>query len=361
MSEQGPGSSGEQELGIGVPGLGGGENELGAQTSLGMTYIYLPEDDSHFDDDYWATSDLWAPVGTTVDATRLPRKVEGEYSGASPKNEWTGGLVRGNTALAGQHLVGPGGTGLRGRKTWLATPDFLLALGSDVSTQSGADIVTTVEHRNLGANSRRMIVDGRETALFQGSAQWAHLEGVGGYVIADAPRLEADVSTRTGAWSRMKTGASDQLISRSYGTIRIIGGGTHAYAVLPGATVQETVSASMVHPWWIEANSAAVQAVHVGNLLAMNVWSPSRVAGLDIGQPASIIMRRTKGYLEFAVTDPTQRASQVQFEMPGQGITQATGSDRVSIRRQGGRTEVTVDVANLRGQGVVFRLLRSEG
>src|SRR5690625_1819260 len=37
---------------------GNGENEHGSLTSQGMVYLYLPQDDDHFDDEFWATCDL---------------------------------------------------------------------------------------------------------------------------------------------------------------------------------------------------------------------------------------------------------------------------------------------------------------
>lgn len=112
---------------------GNGENDRGAQTSSGMTYLYLDSADQHFDDEFWPTSDLTAPPGTTVDTVVLPPKVEGEWGARCPQNEWTGGSVLGEWSLAGQHLIGPGATGLTARKTWFAGPDFVACLGSDIS------------------------------------------------------------------------------------------------------------------------------------------------------------------------------------------------------------------------------------
>jgi|GEM_PF-122083 len=112
---------------------GNGENNGAAQSSSGMTYLYLDSDDRHFDDEFWPTSDLTAPPGTTVDTVPLPPKVEGEWGAHCPQNEWTGGATLGEWSLAGQHLIGPGSTGLSARKSWLAGPDFVACLGSDIS------------------------------------------------------------------------------------------------------------------------------------------------------------------------------------------------------------------------------------
>ncbi len=221
---------------------GNGENNLGYQTSQGMTYLYLPTDDGHFDDNFWATSDLWAPVGTTVDTTPLPPKVEGEWGAVTPKNEWTGGTVFEDVALVGQHLIGPGGTGLTARKTWFFTPEMYVALGSDLRTGSAGSVVTTVEHRNLGTVPRQLLVDGSATTSRTGVARWAHLEGVGGYVLLDAPSVTADVAPRTGSWRRNRTASPDTTITCQYATLRITGGATYAYAVIPNAGPDRTAA-----------------------------------------------------------------------------------------------------------------------
>jgi hyaluronate lyase len=121
----------------------GAENFAGVKTSQGMTYLYLADDDDHFDDHFWATSDLAAPPGTTVDLTPLPPNPEGEWGERTPANEWTGGAVLGDVGLAAMHLVAPGGTGLEARKAWFTLPE-LVALVLALSIYTASFIAETV-------------------------------------------------------------------------------------------------------------------------------------------------------------------------------------------------------------------------
>lgn len=86
----------------------GAENFRGVKTSQGMTYLYLADDDDHFDDEFWSTSDLDAPPGTTVDLTPLPNDPEGQWGETTPPNEWTGGVTADEYAMVGMHLIAPG-------------------------------------------------------------------------------------------------------------------------------------------------------------------------------------------------------------------------------------------------------------
>lgn len=331
---------------------GNGENIHGALTGQGMCYLYLPHDQRHYDDEFWATSDLWAPAGTTVDATGLPPRVEGEWAASRPTSEWAGGVVLDDLVLAGQHLDGPGGTRLRARKTWLLSPDGVVVLGADVATGTGADIVTTLEHRNLGLAPRELLVDGESHDRFRGGARWLHLEGVAGYTILDAPELSADVSPRTGSWARNQVGASETPITRQYATIRLTGGGTHAYAMWPGADPARTAELADHPPVRVLANDASVQALGRGDVVAMSVWSGASVEGITIGQPACAIVRRSAKGIDLALADPTQTASSLTLVLAAAACEQVVGSDRVSAERHGDDLVVRVDVRGLAGATV---------
>ncbi|MFC0674328.1 polysaccharide lyase family 8 super-sandwich domain-containing protein [Brachybacterium hainanense] len=145
---------------------GNGENDLGAQTSSGMTYLYQASADQHFDDEFWPTSDLAAPPGTTVDTIPLPPRVEGQWGARCPQNEWTGGSVLEDWSLAGQHLIGPGSTGLHARKTWFAGPDVYVCLGADISA-----IPVPQERERFVAAADAHVNDGPKADTNAGSAK----------------------------------------------------------------------------------------------------------------------------------------------------------------------------------------------
>lgn len=347
------------------------ENFEGVKTSQGMTYLYLRGDEDHFDDEFWSTSDLAAPPGTTVDLTPLPRNPEGEWGERTPDNEWTGGVVFEDTALAAMHLVAPGGTGLVARKAWFTLPDAYVALGTDISTGSEGEVRTVVEHRNLGSSARRLLVDGAAVTAQKtvAGAQWAHLEGVGGYVLLDGPAdLIAGVEERSGTWRRNSTNAAagtDVLHRRWYGTLSLSHGagtsasGGYAYVVHPGADAETTAASARSPRVRVERNDEVAQAIHhSGQVTAAAFWAAGTAGGLAADRAACVIARRTPGMVRMSVSDPTQAGATLVIDVADTDVARVKGADaaRVVLARHGDGVRLTIDTSGTAGTSVQFSL-----
>lgn len=349
------------------------ENFLGAKTSQGMTYVYLADDDDHFDDEYWATCDLEAPVGTTVDMTPLERNPEGTWGNETPDNEWTGGAQLADTAVAGMHLVAPGDTGLVARKTWFTLPDMIVALGTDISTNSDAAVRTVVEHRNLGTAARTLHVDGSAvtTPTQVNGPQWAHLEGVGGYVFLDeSSELRAEVAEREGAWQRNNTNAgpgSEIIHRRQYATLAYhhgvgadVKGATYAYAVLPNASRERTVARASAPGVVVLTNDATTQAVALSDgITGATFWKPGTAGDFTSNASLCLLAQRGSNRMDMAVSDPTQQQDVVELTVSGMDTRSVEGVDaqRVSFTRQGDDTKLVIDTSGTAGLTVAFTLL----
>lgn len=342
---------------------GNGENDLGFRTSNGMTYLYLPDDVGHFDDEFWATCDLGAPPGTTVDTTDLPPRTEGQWGGSTPDNEWTGGAALSDIALAGQHLIGPGDTGLQARKSWLCLPDMIIAFGSDISTESGNEVKTVVEHRNLGTEARVLTVDGGtvtdETLLT--APAWAHVQDVAGYVFLDVPDLRASVAERTGAWRHNAVGGSETEHTRVYATLEAVHGedpDTYAYIVLPGLTAARTRARAANHQVQILANDAQVQAVRTRRVHAANFWAAGRGGDISAGGPASVLLDAAEQG-RVSISDPTHEADTLEVTLHWFAYRNlAEPNDAVQLRTDGNDAHLVIDTTDLGGLPVNVELVR---
>ncbi len=346
------------------------ENFEGVKTSQGMTYLYLRGQEQHFDDEFWSTSDLAAPPGTTVDLTPLPRNPEGEWGERTPANEWTGGVVLEDTALAAMHLVAPGGTGLVARKTWFTFPDAFVALGADISTASDGEVRTIVEHRNLGQHPRRLLVDGSEitTETSLDGARWAHLDGAGGYVLLDDDaRLIADVAVREGTWQRNATATSagtEVLQRRAFGTLALshgsgsAAGGGYAYLVLPGADAATTAAVARSPKVQVLRNDAVAQVLRRSRTTAAAFWEAGTVHDITVDRAACLIFQKDRGGVKMSVSDPTHASDQVIITIRSIGAKRPHGpdADRVSCKRVRNAVRLTVDTNGTAGSTVEFSL-----
>jgi hyaluronate lyase len=341
---------------------GNGENDLGYHTGDGVTYLSVRADQDHFDNDFWPTVDLDRLPGTTVDTTPLPPKVEGEWTPTCPQNDWTGGAALDDVAVVGQHVIGPGGTGLSARKMWFLAHDRIVALGSGITTGTGAPVQTVIENRNLGRNDRRLIVDGRPaTGAGVDQPGWAHLQGVAGYVFLDVDRLTAQVTGRTGSWSKINTGGPTAELSNDYATL-IAEHGTdpddarYAYVVLPTADRRVTEREAADPRTVVLANSAQLQIVRTGADTAVCCWAAAEAAGIGLDGPAAAVLRHRGNRLQVSVADPTGTRDQVVLTVRGRyAAVQGAGA---TLRFAEGRTTVTVDTTGRQGRSVGFTLVR---
>lgn len=349
---------------------GNGENDLGAQSGSGMTYLYTGKPD-HFDDNFWPTADLFRLPGITADATPLPPRVEGQWGAVTPKNEWTGGVTLADGGAVGMHLIAPGGTGMQARKAWFYSPDMIVALGADIRSTSNFAVETIIEHRNLGAEGgAEIMVDGVPhsaaigTAAAHGEATWAHLAGTGGYLLLGAQALTLQRDRRQGSWKKIHAAGPADPISRQYATLSINHGvrpdaAGYAYALLPGATARETEKAAAKAPTVLR-NDAVAQGVSFGKKqTAALFWRAGTVGAIASDKASCIMFSGNPGQGTLAVADPTHTADSVTVTLVGKRYRRITSGEGATLSHDAdGNTEITIATAGLLGQTVTIGLHR---
>jgi hyaluronate lyase len=215
-------------------------------------------------------------------------------------------------------------------------------------------------------------VDGRRQPGEQGwsaslsGADWAHLEGTGGYVFPDHPGrapggvpLRALREERTGTWGALNSGADTggdtDPVTRRYVTLWFDHGSSptdssYAYVLLPGASAVATGVWAHSRPVRIVANDATVQAVEARRLglLAAHFWGPGSAAGLTSSGPGTVLVRRHGDAIAVAVADPGRTGSTLTVELPFP-VRKVTRADDTITLTPGRRPVLTVDVAGSRG------------
>lgn len=354
---------------------GNGENLHGWYTGDGMTYLYDPADPVQFSDAYWPTVDPYRLPGTTVD-TR-PRDDAGTGGGTSlyrPTNTVAGGAVlEERFGVSAMELIGAGST-LHAKKAWFFLDNAVVALGAGISASDGRRVETVVENRGLHTDgTSRLLVDGTRQPGEQGwsgtfdRAGWAHLAGVGGYVLPGRTTLHALREERTGAWRDINTGAdtggSGTGLTRRYLTLWLDHGvspddATYSYVLLPGASPAATGAWSASRPVRIAANSPTAQAVEVRRygLTAAHFWAAGEAAGIVADGPASVLVRRGDRGISVAVADPGRTAERVSLTLPFRVRKVVDADDTVTVT-PGARPVLTVAVGGSRGHTHHARLL----
>ncbi|NEC68585.1 polysaccharide lyase 8 family protein [Streptomyces sp. SID9727] len=343
---------------------GNGENLHGWYTGDGMTYLYDGDDLGQYNDGFWPTVDPYRLPGTTVD-TR-PRDDLGTGAGTStyrPPNAVAGGAaLDGRYGAAAMELIGAPGSSLRARKTWFLLDNTVVALGADITSDDGHPVETIIENRNLGADGlNRLLVDGvpRSGNGASERARWAHIEGVGGYVLPDGAVLRTLREERTGTWRAIDTGAdtggSTDPVTRRYLTLWLDHGPSpdgagYAYVLLPGASAAATAVWSASRPVRVLANDATAQAVEDRRtgLTAVHFWAAGTAAGITASGPATVLVRRRGGRVSVAVADPGRTGTSVTVGLPFTVRRVVEADDTVELT-PGRRPSLTFAVGGSRG------------
>jgi len=347
---------------------GNGENLHGWYTGDGMTYLYDGDDLGQYNDGFWPTVDPYRLPGTTVD-TR-PRADLGTGAGTStyrPSNAVAGGAdLDGRYGAAAMELIGAPGSSLRARKAWFLLDNTVVALGAGITSEDGRPVETVIENRNLGAEGReRLLVDGIPRSVEQGKpgafgrARWAHIEGVGGYVLPGGAALRTLREERTGTWRAIDTGAdtggSTDPVTRRYLTLWLDHGTSpdgagYAYVLLPGASAAATAVWSASRPVRIAANDATAQAVEDRRtgLTAVHFWAAGTAAGITASGPATVLVRRRGARVSVAVADPGRTGTSVTVGLPF-AVREVIEADDTVRLTPGHRPVLTIAVGGSRG------------
>ncbi|MFJ6433815.1 polysaccharide lyase 8 family protein [Streptomyces sp. NPDC091416] len=352
---------------------GNGENLHGWYTGDAMTYLYDGDDLGQFNDGFWPTVDPYRLPGTTVDSReRADLGTDGGTSTYRPANAVAGGAVLdGRHTAAAMEVVGAEGSTLRARKSWFLLDNAVVALGAGITASDGRRVETVVENRNLGTDGRdRLLVDGveRGTGAAVSRAQWAHLDGTGGYVFPGATALNVLREERSGTWRAINTGAdtggSADPVTRRYATMWLDHGisptdAGYAYVLLPGASAAATAVWSRSRPVRIVANDTTAQAVEDRRLglTAVHFWGAGSVAGISASGPVTLLVRRRGAQVSVAVADPGRTEDVASVELPFRVRSVAAADDTVTVT-PGARAVLTVAVGGSRGHTHRAELVR---
>lgn len=321
-----------------------GENLRGFHTGAGMTYLY-DEDKTQYTDAYWPTVDPYRLAGVTVDMKPM---TDATGTGVTA-TAWAGGAVLDNRYLAAGMQLSSAVTDLGGRKSWFCFDEYVVAMGAGIRSTSGYHVETIIENRNLHTTGTNVLtVNGSvwagalNTSATWTDAQWAHIEGVAGYIFPSARGMVADRKERTGTWRTINTGGSTTALTRRYLTLRHDHGvnptsGNYAYVMVPKATVERTAQLAATPEISYRANTSSYQAVSGPNGITMaNIYPAAggQVAMITADHPCSVIVQEWNGTLTVCVAEPERTGATIVVKIIPKytgGYTLASADSQVTV------------------------------
>lgn len=300
-----------------------GENLKGFHTGAGMTYLY-DDDPTQYSDFFWPTVDPYRLAGTTVDR----RPIDDRGGRSLPTARWAGGAVLNGKYAAVGMILQAAMTDLAARKSWFCFDEYVVAAGHGITSTSGYRVETFLETRNLhGAGENTLTVNGvtsvaaLNTSQTWTGAQWAHIEGVGGYIYPSPRPLRAERYERTGSYSAINSTGSTTPITRRYLTLSQDHGidpvnASYFYIVAPKATVERTAALYTHRNVTVVNNNAKVQAVRQSStgITMANIWEPAgaTTGSITVNRGCSVVVQEKDDRLTVAVAEPYRTGTTIR-------------------------------------------------
>lgn len=309
---------------------GNTENGRGWYQGDGQAFLYVDAEPGQFSDDFWPTVDSLALPGITASAVPRTNGVANGTGIPRANNSYNGGVTLDNSAgTVAMNVIGftdtttPGTTAL---KSWYTFDDAVVCVGTDIADVSGTQTSTVVENRGYPVGGVPRFTWGdpgkqpRLDATARRFSSWAHLDGVGGYVLL-APRGQRAEpgwvarTRRTGAWTDINgsptppEGTGER--TREFVQIAVRHGesptaGRYAYLILPNASAKATKRRAK------DPQVRVVTAAGVGHLVHhqpsrtsfAHLFSPGTVDGVTATRPVAVGWRSGRSSTTIAISLP---------------------------------------------------------
>lgn len=344
-----------------------GENLMGWNMAMGMTYLYN-EDMGQFSDNYWPTVNPYRLPGTTVNRNTKIQK--GKTNGDS----WVGGTSMDDMyGIAGMYLI-PSGQTLNAKKSWFMFDDEIVALGSGINASDNKIVETVIENRKLMSdNSNTFIVNGNVVSASAvtsklANSTWIHLSGNGeksdiGYYFPSPSDVRFVRGKRSGAWSeinsnKLKSFKWNEKLQANYLTMYFDHGNnpkdaSYNYVILPNKSSEQTKKYSQYPDITVLENSTEAHGVYKKSLLitGVNFWNDA-IKTVDLitsYQKSSVMVRETNAEIFVSISDPTKQKGSMIIQIDLSAAECLTKDDNITIIQLSPTIMISIDVKGKNG------------
>ncbi|MDU1906392.1 MAG: polysaccharide lyase family 8 super-sandwich domain-containing protein [Dysgonomonas sp.] len=303
---------------------GNGDNLKGYYLADGAMYVYTRGDEYLNIFPCWD----WRKIpGVTSYETKTPLKLL-DWGGYNNRNSFVGAITDGTTGITAMAFDRDG---IRARKAWVFTNDFILCLGAGIEADSGLVVTTSIDQRIKRGNLLHLqdnkwekvsnidIAQGKESRFYHDHT---------GYIVLQPEGGKALTEKRVGKWKEvMNIYPTDYTETRDVMSLWIDHGrnprnGSYQYFVLP-ATTSKNVRDFNTNSIKINRNTAQYQSVTVGNttyiaaypLANVDVADGIRVASSNTGL---FIITVEENRRKVMIVDPTQQQTSMKFSFRGE-------------------------------------------
>lgn len=299
-----------------------GDNMKGYYMADGATYIYQTGDE------YLDIFPLWdwrKIPGVTAYGSNNPMPVIRNYQ---PRNmsSFVGGVSDGKQGVTAMEV---NRAGIKARKSWIFTNDFVLCLGAGIQSDSNLVVTTSIEQCHRKGDLRVLRngiwrkVDGKQKYI-DGEQRFFH-NHIGYISWNNQKGCVAEVAQRTGRWHDVMQMYRPKDIMGEVTSIYLEHGvspdkGNYQYLILP-ATDQDKIEKFDLSSIKILRNDEVAQAVYMKSNATwwVTAYQPLTLTlasgvAMEIHTPGIYMLNEEDGQYTLWYTDPTQKRMNVDFK-----------------------------------------------
>ncbi|WP_236974040.1 polysaccharide lyase family 8 super-sandwich domain-containing protein [Membranihabitans maritimus] len=267
------------------------------------------------------------PGTTLVQHSSFSSKWEIQKEGIT---DFAGGVTNGLYGAAGFYYSSVFDT-IKAKKSWFFFDDEYVCLGSNISSKSDGNVVTTLNQCHLNSD---VIISGEtvqtlniDTILNFKKPRWILHDKVG-YVLHETDSVYISNKTQSGSWYDIneQSDSPKEKIEKEIFKVWLDHGyepenDSYTYFVLPNANREKLINFTARNPIEVTANSPTVQAVNHSRLqIAQAVFYQNDTLNifgdtdLIFHSPGMIMITYNNiGITEITVADPTRKMGKLHF------------------------------------------------
>lgn len=306
---------------------GNGDNLKGYYLADGATYTYVRGDEYLNIFPCWD----WRKIpGVTSYETDAPFK-QLNWGGYHNGDSFVGSVTDGKTGITSMAFDRDG---IKARKSWIFTDNFVLCLGAGIEADSGLVVTTSIDQRIQRGNLFHIENNKWEKVSTlslpkTGEARFFHDQT--GYIVVEPEAAKATVEKRTGKWKDiMNMYPVDYTETKEVMSLWLDHGkdpknGSYQYVILPASSKQKVKNFDL-KSIRVNSNTPKYQSVTIGNTTYIAAYPPAnieimegmKVTGTNIG----LFMITVEGNRrKVMIVDPTQQQTSMTFSFRGETHT----------------------------------------
>ena len=303
------------------------DNLKGFYMGDGALYVYRRGDEYLNVFPFWD----WRKIpGITSYDTSAPVPASKTY-GAHVRNQtpFAGGVTDGQTGMTAMVLDRDG---MKGRKSWIFTNDYVLCLGAGIHSDSVLALSTSIDQRVKRGDLR--CLDGERWTTIDGTytsprTELRFFHDSTGYILLQPETCVAVAERRSGRWSDFMGSYAPQTVEGNVVSLSIkhdkAQPATYQYLILPAVSERETAGFS-TRDARILRNDEKIQAANVDGICFVTAYEPGEVHLWDeldvtIHSPGIYMFRPENGTLRIEAADPTHALKSLSLSINNQPFT----------------------------------------